>query len=326
MKIGIDGGALSVDKKHQFGNYTFTVNLVKAIEKYDRTDNQYILYTFSQPNINFKFGKKIKIKIIKPKYLWSKIGLSLAQITDKNDVFLAINQSIPFVKAKKIIGFSHGLSFYFFKKFYSQSWKRMFRQHQIMMKYCDSLIVPSVKVKDDLKEIFINQNKKIEVLPYGIPFDLKMIKKSEHEKKEKYFLAVGMNHQIKNFKLLKKLFEQFKESYRQYQYKLIIVNSGVKLLNLIDYYKKATALLTASFYESFNFPVLEALYLNCPVVGMTSAIIPEMWKFTLTAKNDIEFVEIMNKVVNQNINIDSQKLEKMFSWKRYIKKLITLYD
>ena len=37
----------------------------------------------------------------------------------------------------------------------------------------------------------------------------------------------------------------------------------------------ATALLTASHYESFNFPVLEALSQGCPVIGLKSAIIPE---------------------------------------------------
>ena len=325
MKIGTDGGALSVDKNHQFGNYTFTVNLVKAIERYDRTNNQYILYTFTSPNINFKLGKKIKIKIIKPGYFWSKIGLSLAQITDKNDVFLALNQSIPIIRAKKIIGFSHGLAFYFFKKFYPESWRRMFKQHQIMMKYCDFVVVPSVKVKEDFKNIF-SDYKKIKILPYGIPFDLKMLKKNEQQKKEKFFLAVGMNHQIKNFELLKKLFAQFREKYKQYQYKLIIINSGIRPLNLADYYKKATALLTTSFYESFNFPVLEALYLNCPVIGVSNAIIPELSNFALIAKNNKKFIELMNKVISQNINIDYQQIEENFSWKKYIKKLITLYD
>lgn len=326
MKIGIDGGALSVDKKHQFGNYHFTVNLIKAIEKYDQTNNQYILYTFAQPNINFQFGKKIKLKIIKPKYFWSKIGLSLVQLIDKNDIFLAINQSIPFIKAKKIIGFSHGLSFYFFKELYPDSWRQLFAQHKIMMKRCHYVIVSSIKVKRELNQLFPGCDKKIRVLLYGIPFDIKMNKLIYQNKKSNYFLAVGMDHPIKNFNLLKKIFIQFKEKNSYYQYQLKIINSGVNHSDLSQFYKKAIALLTTSLYESFNLPVLEALYSGCPVVGFESAIIPEMKDFVFKAKNNVEFIQHLNKIAKQKITLDFRQLNLVFSWKKYIKDLIKLYD
>lgn len=326
MKIGVDGGALSTDINHQFGNYVFTLNLIKAIEKYDQTNNQYILYTFSQPKAKVNFGKKIKLKIIKPKYFWSKIGLSIAQIKDKNDVFLALNQSLPIVKAKKIIGFSHGLSFYFFKELYHDSWSKMMNQHKLMLKNCNYVIAPSIRVKHELVNIFPKLREKIKVLMYGKPFNIKLNKKFKQNKTKTFFLAVGMNHRIKNFTLLKKLFIQFKKIYHQYQYELVIINSGVEHLKLFEFYKKSAGLLTTSLYESFNFPVLEALSVGCPVIGLETAIIPELKEFVLTAKNETTFIEMMNKVIKQKSVIKTDKLKSIFSWKSYVKKLISFYD
>lgn len=326
MKIGIDGGALCVDKNHQFGNYSFTVNLIKAIKKYDLSANKYYLYTFTRPRIRLDLSEKIELRVIKPKYFWSKIGLSVAQITDKNDIFLAINQSVPLVRPKKIIGFSHGLAFYFYKELYPNSWKKMFKQHQIMLKQCDYLVVSSIKVKKELLKIFPNYEKKINVLLYGVPLDLKMSKQFERIKKSNYFLSVGMNHPIKNFNLLKKIFIQFKEKYSQFSYHLKIINSGYNASALSNLYQKARVFLSTSRYESFNFPVLEALASGCPVVAFPSAIIPEMREFVFLAKGENDFSRLLNNVINQKVRIKSDKLKAIFSWKKYINQLLNLYD
>lgn len=325
MKIGVDGGALSVDKNHQFGNYTFTINLIEAIRKYD-PNNQYTLYTFSKPSPQLSLGKNIRVKIIKPKLFWSKIGMSLAQIDDKNDVFLAINQSLPIITPKKIIGFSHGLSFYFYKDLYPDSWRKMVNQHQLLMRKCQYIIVPSEKVKDELLKIYPEDYKKIKVLLYGSPFDLKSSKKVRQNKKCNYFLAVGMNHPIKNFNLLKKIFIQFQENYKECSTELIIINKGIKLKQLRFFYQNARALLTTSLYESFNFPILEALSCACPVIGLASAIIPELRPLVLIARNENEFLPLMRQVLAEDIKINTKKIKKLFSWKNYIRELKKLYD
>ncbi|MDO9028782.1 MAG: glycosyltransferase, partial [Candidatus Roizmanbacteria bacterium] len=97
-------------------------------------------------------------------------------------------------------------------------------------------------------------------------------------------------------------------------------------------YQKATALLTSSYYESFNFPVLEALSQKFPVIGLTSAIIPEFETYVNLANNVEEFVEKMKKITKkpnvQSINLPAGRqgqLYKKFNWKNYVKNLVKLY-
>ena len=91
-------------------------------------------------------------------------------------------------------------------------------------------------------------------------------------------------------------------------------------------YKEACALLTASYYESFNLPVLEALSQNCPVVGLKSAIIPELKAYVSLANNQKEFVEKMLEAADaKSKTIDQNKLRHEFSWEKYIKTLRALY-
>jgi len=83
--------------------------------------------------------------------------------------------------------------------------------------------------------------------------------------------------------------------------------------------------LTASYYESFNFPVLEALSQGCPVIGLESAIIPELAPYVNLAKSEDEFIKLMKTVpVKPNLKL-IKYLKSEFNWKKYVKKLVKLY-
>lgn len=325
MKIGVDGGGLCVDRNHKFGNFIFTDNLLTSLAKFDKK-NQYLVYTFCDGKLNLK-SKNIQIKKIGPKLFWSKLSVSYQWLKSPVDVYLAVNQSTPFfIRPKKIISFSHGLSFYFYKEFYPYSWKKMYQQHQEMIKKTDCLIVSSSKVKNEIVEAFRVNDKKIKVILYGIPQDLLTYKKIKQNRRENFFLSVGMNHKIKNFYLLKKIFERFNRNNQLKNYKLIIINKGYSHKDLTTLYQKATAYLTTSLYESFNFPVLEALSQGCPVIGLKSAIIPELRKYCLVAEDEDDFLSFINQVVKDDFRyqVDIEQLKKEFSWKKYVYTLIKL--
>lgn len=327
MIVGVDGGGLCVDREHQFGTFIFTNQLLSSLAKFDK-NNQYLVYTFCDIKLNFN-SKNVQIKKIRPKLFWSKLSLSYELIKSPVDVFLAVNQSLPlFIRAKKIIAFSHGLSFYYYRGFYPDSWKKMFDQHQRMVKKSDYIVVPSTKVKKEIIKIFKFDDKKVKIIPYGISEDLKLNKKIKQNNKENFFLSVGMNHKIKNFKVLKKLFDRFSNNRLLKKYKLIIINKGFSQRDLTTLYQKATAYLTTSLYESFNLPVLEALSYGCPVIGLRSAIIPELRKYCFVAENEDEFLTLIDRVVKDDFEnkIDIDQLKKEFSWKEYVKNLIALYD
>ncbi len=307
MKISVDGGALNQKNDRHFGTAVFSENLVKSLQLYDK-ENQYSIYTFDN---------------LKPKLFWLKGRVSFEEFKQKKDIFLALNQAVPLYTSGKVISFSHGLSYRFYPGLYSDSDViRLNNQLKEMIKRSDKIIVSSEKVKKELLLVNKSIDSKIIILPFGIPFDMK---KSKQNKRKKYFLYVGMNHPIKNIDFIKKAFDEFKKNKKYTDFKLYILTKNISRKELKKYYQQATALLTASHYESFNFPILEALSQGCPVIGLKSAIIPEFKPYVNLANNTEEFVKNMAKVsIKPNVQLINQ-LYKKFNWKNYVNNLVKLY-
>ena len=303
MKISVDLGASF--GKGFFGTKIFSLNIKKALLKYDK-NNEYFFYDE---------------KTVWPKIFWMKLGVSLKEWQLKPDVFLALNQALPFYFHKKAIVFSHGLSFYFFPKCYPKNvFDRLNNQLKEMIKKADKIVVSSKKVKDEFLLLFPKIEDKIYVLPFGIPFDC--LKEKPRKTKEKFFLTLSGSQPIKNFSFIKKTFFAFKK--KNPDYKLINVEN-IRRKKLISLYQKATSFLTASYYESFNLPVLEALSLGCPVVGLESAIIPELRDYVNLAKDEDDFLRLMKEIPKRPKTFLIKKLKEEFSWKKYVKKLVELY-
>lgn len=312
MKISVDGGALNQTDDRHFGTSVFSENLVKALQLYDKV-NQYSIYTF---------------KNLRPKLFWLKGRVSFEEFKFKKNVFLALNQAVPLYTFGKIISFCHGLSYHYYPELYSnKDIARLNKQLKEMVKRSDKIIVSSVKVKKELISIYQYVKDKIIVLPFGIPFDME--KRSAFVKtrtvRKKYFLYVGMNHPIKNIDFIKKAFNEFKKNKKYSDFKLHLLTKNVSRKKLKKYYQQATALLTASHYESFNFPVLEALSQGCPVIGVKSSIILEFEEHVNLANNAKEFLENMMKI-SKKPNVQSiNQLYKTFNWKNYVSNLVKLY-
>ena len=311
MKISVDGGALNPKNNQRFGTSVFSENLVAALKLYDKK-NQYFIYTF---------------KNLKPKLFWLKGRVSIEEFINKKAVFLALNQAVPLYTSGKVISFCHGLSYHFHPQLYpKRDVVRLKKQLEEMIKRSDKIIVSSEKVKKELISINQSTDTKIVILPFGIPLDMKKKSKVKSQKSKiaKYFLFIGNNQQIKNIQFIKKAFERFKNLKGFKNYKLILMTKNCSRKKLRWLYKNATALLTASHYESFNFPVLEALSQGCPVVGLKSAIIPELETYVNLANNVEEFVEKMKKISTRPSG-KSINLHKNFNWKNYVKNLVKLY-
>ncbi len=325
MKISIDGGAIC--GRNQFGNFVVTKNLVEAITLYDNL-NEYYLYSFCERPFWLKTKKNIHYLKLLPRHFWMNFRVSTEEIFCQKDIFLALNQATPFFTLAKIIAFCHGLSFYFYPQFYSDSYWQLKKQLETMVKKSAYILVSSQKVRNELITIFPKIEKKIKVLSFGIPFDFcdKAKNKNQNREREKIFLFVGMDHPIKNIAFIKRAFSEFKKDYRLSDYKLYLVTKKITRDGLKQLYQKATALLTASYYESFNLPVLEALSLGCQVIGLESAIIPELTSYVNIAQNREDFVEKMRLIaMGQRKNIDEKSLKENFSWRSYFNKLRSLY-
>lgn len=305
MKVSVDGGGLGAKKGEWFGNYIFSKNLIDALLKYDKK-NLYYIYTLEK---------------LKPRFAWSKIRLSIEEFKKKKDIFLALNQAIPFYVCGKIISFSHGLSFYRYPKFYSlRDNIRLRNQLSEMITRSDIIVVSSIKIAEEMKQVIVKYGKKprIEVIPFGIPFDMLNENNDQNtnfKEKKDFFLFVGMDHPIKNLEFLK--------SIKEFNIKFVTINCPRK--DLMNFYRGAKALLTVSHYESFNLPVLEALSQGCPVIGMSSAVIPELKPFVNLAKNGKDFLKLMKTIPKRPNSGTVKQLKDNFNWKNYVEKLVKLY-
>lgn len=309
MKISVDGGGLGAKIGERFGNFIFSENLITALLKYDK-NNQYFIYSLEK---------------LKPHFGWSKIRLSFEELKEKKDIFLALNQAIPFYVFGKTITFCHGLSYYFYPYLYSkQDVCRLKNQLNEMIRRSDFIVVSSKKVKKELISINHNIKEKIVVIPFGIPFD--MLKNNQkYNSRKNYFLFVGMDHQIKNISFIKEGFDEFNKLSKNKNFQLKIITKNCSRKKLKKLYQEARALLTASYYESFNLPVLEALSQGCPVIGLESAVIPELKKYVNVAKNKKQFIKLMATIPKKPTLQLINQLKQEFSWEKYVKKLLKLY-
>lgn len=341
-KISLDGGGLCV--KRGYGNYFFTRQLLLALRKWDKR-NYYYIYSFCHRPRDldcFLRGGRFKYQVLNPKIGWINFRVSLEEFLRPKDVFLALNQAIPLYSSGKVISFSHGLSFFYYPGFYPDSFRGLKRQVEFMVKRSKWIIVSSDKVKNEFLEFF-PQLDNILVFPFGIPFDFhqRSMRKTSN-KKEEYFLFVGMDHPIKNIEFIIDCFLHFikagglkkirlylvgvEKKYQRFSQR-IKVFPYLKRKDLKTIYQNATALLTASYYESFNFPVLEALSQGCPVIGLPSAIIPELRSYVYLAVDKNEFVYKMKKVrEDTKETVSIRQLKKKFSWKTYVADLLNLFD
>ncbi len=332
MNISVDGGSLC--QNNQSGNLTFTENFLTALHLYDKK-NKYEVYTFCDFRENL--GNNISFRKLIPKTGWMKIRVSFEEIIKKKDIFLALNQAIPSFTPKKIISFCHGLSYYFFPEYYKkEEVVRLNKQLKEMVDKSDIIVVSSIKIKKELVSVF-PKLKNIVVIPYGIPFDV--VQNGQVTKRERSILALGYDQPIKNIDCIIRTFKKLQEDKKYSDYKLyligkkndkkveknIIVINNIKRRNLLKLYSNSALLLTASFYESYNFPVIEALDSGCNVVGLKSAIIPEMQKYVELANNEGKFVDKIKESLSNPKKISYDSLKEEFTWVNYIDKLKKLY-
>ncbi len=337
MKIAVDGGALCSPSYKRFGTFTFTSSLLTALSKYD-TINSYYPYSFCNKPPSVVLGNNMFYKILKPKFLWTKVRISLEEFTAKSDIYLALNQAIPLYTSGKVIAFSHGLSFLHYPKLYPYGAIQLKNQLQSMVKRADVIVVSSQKVKIDLESRFINRNLKIAVLPFGIPMDFEY---APEKKRQPYFMFVGSNHPIKQVQFLIDAFADFiqKEEYSHYELHLVgpfnLLKKKAKNVSVFTklprsklqgMYQRASGYLTASLYESYNLPALEALSQGCPVIGLETAVIPEFKEYCEVVDSKDAFIKAMKKIADgKGKEIDNKKLKEKFSWKTYVQELMRYY-
>ena len=335
MKISVDAGALCGGTRHQFGTYVVTQNILRCLAAHKEHD--YTAYLYRRISKETERFPPVRYKVMRPALGWMAARVSIEQLIRPSDVFLGLNQAIPWYTRARVITLLHGLSFFFHKELYRDSYEALKDQVLFAISRSDVVLVPSVRVKTELSDHF-GFNDAV-VNSFGIPYDMHMESVKKPSRARPYFIFVGMNHPIKNISFLVDAFTVYKSDPRYKDFELLLIGNhgnreheslGIRSLQasrdqLPDLYRNAVGYLTASHYESFNLPVLEALSTNTPVIGKSTAIIQELKPSVTIADKLEDFVDAMKAVTERDNKRRNTDLKERFSWKKFTDRVVASY-
>ncbi|MFA6005199.1 MAG: glycosyltransferase [Patescibacteria group bacterium] len=340
-RVAIDGGALVPDSAKQFGNFTFAKELITALGNIDRT-NAYTIYALN--DVSIKLPANFEVKKITPARGFMSVRITLEGLMKNPDVFLALNQALPLFTRARVIAFNHGLSFLKFPELYPDSAGKMGSQIKKLMSRSEKIIVSSSRVKTHFNDIYGVEDKVI-VQPFGIPTEF--LTDNRKYKRKNFILFVGMNHKIKDIPFLISSFTELLKipGYASYKFLLVGVdpstisiprNMSHKILpishtksisELHQYFAEAHCVVSASLYESFNLPIIEAASQNTPVVATPEAVIPELSEYvTISEKKPQIFAQHIAHSISQPKIVNVAQLKKEFDWDNYARRVIKLYE
>lgn len=295
MKIAIDASKLEV--KNKTGTEYYAEELILGLLKSIPHNHTIILYSYKELDKSIlNLHPNINNHVVKNRFLWTLLGLSLALLKDKPDRFYTPASIIPPIHPKKSTIVIHGLEYEAFPQAYSlfRFWHlAIFTKLSAI--WASDIITPSQSTKDDLaSEYEINSNK-IQVVPSGIPIlninsTDKIRKNILNLNNTDYILILGRKELRKNIITIIEAFDLVKlsqpdlklvlagsEGYgyqdiaraiNKSEYKKDIINlNRVNNTEKLTLYQQARAVLYPSFYEGFGFPILEALQQGTTVIA-----------------------------------------------------------
>lgn len=356
MKIAVDVRALKDNSgvTRHLKTFLDKLQLLDQENEYFLLSNRKITYTISNPK-----WKLVSDYSFVPGTMWIQLFLPFQLKKLKIDLFWAACQICPIVNLKcKVILSVYDLVY----KHYSKTMRHSVRIISqllipLSMKKADTVIVSSDFIKKDILETYKGQiaKEKIVVIPCGSP-EWVVTEEMRNLPKENYLLFVGNLEPRKNLVNLLSAIE-------------ILYNKGVviplhivgpsgwknskimeKLLNspinnqvsltgylseadLITEYIKCKAVMFPSIYEGFGLPILEALYLDKPVItskGSSMEEIAQDCAIYVDPKDVNCIASEMMKLFSDNPQPipslqHTKSIVNSFSWKKSAYKMMNIF-
>ena len=357
MRIGID-----VRKINDFGIGTYIQNLLQYLLDLNQT-NQYFLF-FNHQDINrFSYPKGQVVKLINnsPKYSIRE-HFSLSHQAKKYDLqlFHEPHYTLPyFLKCKKVVSI-HDLIHLKFPQNLPGKKAHIYAKFMLgqAVKKADKILTGSENTKNDIMILFKTNQKKIEVIYYGVNEIFKPVKdqnvlenfRNKYKLPDKYILYSGSMRKHKNLANALQTYARLKDK----NYDLVLAGVGlqnqkvlgpllkelkitekVKIIPFLDYtelvllYNSASVLFFPTLYEGFGLPVLEAMACGVPVITSNVTAMPEISgdAALLVDPRSVEQISRAMERITSDTGLRQQLVEKgisraaCFSWQDTVQKV-----
>lgn len=332
MKILIDGRVLT----HSF---------ITGVQLYAKE----LIRMFDKLGVNYKIAyPPSRIKWIH--HVWEHTLLPCK--AKKYDILFCPGNVAPFWKFSsfKIVTVLHDLSFLYFPNCYASSFRIYYKKIiPKVIKLSDIIITVSKSEKRGIGKYFPYFKEKIKVIYPGVPREFQNLK--IEYKKENYILYVGSFNPRKNLFRVIKAFQKISD---KIPHKLLIAGGKFKIFKRIkientkrveflghverDYlkmlYSKCSLFVFPSLYESFGFPVLEAMASGAPVITSNVSSLPEIAGDAAILVNPYNINEIADAILKV---LKDEKLSnflikkgyeriKMFSWEKTAEEILNVFE
>ncbi|MBI5614425.1 glycosyltransferase family 4 protein [Candidatus Gottesmanbacteria bacterium] len=355
MIIGVDAGALCVkDERLRVGVFTLLRSLVIGLAR-ARPHDTIRLFVFDNldPDITSLHPGNVEIRVL-PRFLYSKVQMTLSLSLHPCDVFLGTGQYVP-LGARRAVGWIYDLGFLEHPEFYPDSANQLVSITKTVISRSERIITISEHVKNQIVNYFHLDQSRIAVCYPGIGLSENKTIRSKSQKRP-YFLFVGAFKPGKNIPFLLHAFSKavnmgLKEDLilvgsdkwmsedilgiRQKE-KLegrVFIKGFVDDVTLQRLYKDATATVIPSLVEGFGFPVVESFRAGTPVIGSTAGSLPEVIGkagICIDPTDEESLVRALLQFEKKGVRVGYQQhiqtQREKFTVKRFVKNVLRVID
>lgn len=350
MIIGIDGNEASVEK--QVGVSVYTSRLLEHFHAAANDDIKFVVFLKRAVSPHMPLENDyFQYRVVGPSYGWSHLALPLQLRLQKNiDIFFTPAHYAPRNSPIPSVVTIHDLSYFYYPDdFLKRDLYKLKNWTEYSINNAAHLIAVSETTRSDIIKFYGIPRNSITVIHNG--FEKTVSQKARllpHDlDSHPFILNVGTLQPRKNIATVIRAFAKFRKNYRSH--KLVIVGKTgwlyddlFKLASDLDlhdcvifagyvpddelasYYKKAFCYVTASLYEGFGIPVLEAMSCDCPVISSNTASLPEVGGGAALYFNPMDVDQLVTSFVKlakdkklRSLLIERGKEQiKKFSWEK----------
>ncbi len=328
IHIGVDGNEANVESR--VGVSVYAYELLSFFNKKCNQNLIFSVYLKESPKSHMpKENKYFKYRVVNGKFGWSQIFLPFDLYLRRGiDVFFSPAHYIPRFCPVPTVVTLHDLGYIFYPNEFLQ--KDLYKLNNWTRHATNSsthVICVSENTAKDARKYYNIPGKKLSVISNGFRVSLET---TGHDSRlpenihKPYLLTVGTLQPRKNIPKLLKAFSILREKDTSYQ--LVIVgkkgwlyddvfnmvqdlklDTSVLFTGFVDdsalksLYKHASLVVLPGLYEGFGYPMLEAMYFNCPVVASNTGALSEIGASAalyFDPQDEDEIAKVIHKVIS----------------------------